>query len=161
MGDADAADDDVFVNDLWSVYFHNPSDDNWNFDGYIKIIDIASVFEFWSLQKQFNTFVEKGMFFIMREHIFPCWDDVHNKDGGCLSVKVLKNNMTVYWGELSMAVLGEFLGAHVNGISTSPKKSFCIVKIWLDKDASCNPASYKIPLGYYGEVLYKANSERF
>eukprot|EP00955_Chlamydomonas_euryale_P086436 364213-Chlamydomonas_euryale.AAC.12 len=34
---------EIFLNDLWSLYFHDPFDSNWTVTGYVKIGDIASV----------------------------------------------------------------------------------------------------------------------
>jgi hypothetical protein len=33
----------------------------------------------------------RGMFFIMREHILPLWEDESNKNGGCFSYKIYKD----------------------------------------------------------------------
>ena len=98
---------------------------------------------------------------------FPCWDDDHNKNGGCLSIKVLKQDMPAFWEELTMRVLGEnllkvdnlSLWDRVNGISCSPKKHFCIVKIWLKTEEINTEAFMTLPAKNYGEVLYKSNRE--
>lgn len=158
---------DLYLNDLFSYYFHDPFDNDWNISSYKKIQDIGSVKEFWSIQKAFENHIHNGMFFLMREHIFPCWDDPLNKDGGCLSIKVIKQDVEFFWKELSICLLGETLLVdekskyfdHVNGISTSPKKNFCIIKIWLRKPDLANKIFFNIPPGYYGDILYKSNVE--
>jgi len=158
---------DVILNDLWSYYFHDPLNNDWNLSSYSKVLDIGSVQDFWLAHDTFEPKVHLGMFFLMREHIFPCWDDTLNKTGGCLSIKVLKAEVPAFWSELCMRLLGETLIVDekskgfdlVNGISTSPKKHFCIIKIWLRTHELSNKVFFNIPVGYYGDVLYKANVE--
>ena len=56
-----------------------------------------------------------------------------NKNGGCWSFKIPKGNILKYWTELSIYLLGENVTKKdriINGISISPKKTFCIIKIW-------------------------------
>jgi hypothetical protein len=101
----------------------------------------------------------------MREYVFPMWDAEENLNGGCLSMKILKENMPVVWEELSIKLLGETLLKEeyrskwnlVNGISTSPKKHFCIVKIWLKDDSLNTKDFFDLSLNHYGEMLYKSN----
>jgi hypothetical protein len=158
-----------YLNDLWSFYFHNPFDTDWTIQSYKKVIDITTVQEFWSLHNQLDDKVNKGMFFCMREHIFPCWDDPLNINGNCLSVKVLKQNAPKYWEELMMSLLGETLlkseyrdehWSSVNGISISPKKSFCIIKVWLSNADISSRTYFNLPIeGQYGEIIFKLNNE--
>lgn len=159
--------EDVLLNDLWSFYFHDPLNNDWNLSSYVKVSDIGCVEDFWMVNDTFEPKVHLGMFFLMREHIFPCWDDALNKTGGCLSIKVLKQDVPSFWRELCMKMLGETLIVEekrknfdlVNGISTSPKKNFCIIKIWLRTSELSNKMFFNIPHGFYGDILYKANTE--
>lgn len=161
------SDNEILLNDLWSFYFHSPLDMDWTLESYNKIGDISTIQSFWKIH---NTFIEKvnmGMFFLMREHIFPAWDDPHNKDGGCISIKVLKNDILEFWEATCISLLGETLiknsekrktlWSSINGISTSPKKHFCIVKIWLKE--SIDLSEFNILKKFYGEILYKSNAE--
>jgi len=159
---------DVILNDLWSFYFHDPLNNDWNLSSYIKVKDICSVDDFWVVHNTFKKQIHMGMFFVMREHVFPCWDDPYNKDGGCLSIKVLKQELIPFWEELCMRTLGETLVVpekrsdiwdNINGISTSPKKHFCIIKIWLKSHAYSDKIFFQLPKGNYGDVLYKPNSD--
>jgi hypothetical protein len=86
------------------------------------------------------------MLFWMREGIKPTWEDPKNRNGGCFSYKVV--NKTVYdsWKELTYFTLGNTLSKQmsfvdkVNGFTISPKKNFCIVKIWMADCANQNPS---------------------
>lgn len=159
--------DDHFLNDTWNLYFHDPLDANWNTQSYHCLGNIGSINEFWYHFLSLKQNLHKGMFFIMREHIFPIWDDPFNIDGGCMSIKVLKENMAEFLEDLCVKLLGETLITDtklqlwdkVNGISSSPKKSFCIIKIWLKDDELGDKSYFKLKNTYYGDVIYKSNRE--
>jgi hypothetical protein len=109
------------------------------------------------------------MFFITREHIFPCWDDPNNIEGETISIKVLKDHVAETWGSISAHIVGEvFFGkgrdnmsCNVNGISISPKKSFCIIKVWMKTPGLVRnlEEAIALPQGYMGEMVCTANSE--
>ena len=159
---------DVLLNDLWTVYFHDPSNTDWTNQSYVRIGDIASVDDFWAHAKGWMNHVHQGMFFIMRDGIFPCWDDASNIDGCVISIKVLKEILPDFWNDICMKVLGESILNNsvrdkswdiVNGISTSPKKHFCIVKIWLKTPELANKELFDICGKYYGDIIYKSNRD--
>lgn len=161
------ATDETFLNDLWTLYFHDPNDDNWSLESYHRIADINSVERIVKYHSLLRDHIHCGMFFLMREHVFPCWDDENNKNGGCLSIKVLKQDMKLFWEQMVFSLLGETLllkeyrhyWSLINGLSTSPKKHFCIIKIWLQNDTLNNKMFFNIPSKYYGDVLYRSNLE--
>jgi hypothetical protein len=160
-----SATEDAFLTDLWSAYFHDPNNKDWNLSSYVKLFDIGTVKEYWHVHDSLAPRLRNGMFFFMRADCFPCWDDPANIDGGCLSVKVLKENLDAFWQAMSMKMAGETLlhADHadkyhmVNGISTSPKKYFCVVKIWLRDDSLGDKKFFDIPQLYNGDVFYKKN----
>ena len=76
------------LNDIWSIYFHDPNDKDWTMKSYHHLSMLSTVDDFWVVHKAMQDKVADGMFFIMREYIFPCWDDPENKEGGCFSIKV-------------------------------------------------------------------------
>ena len=132
------------LNSKWVVWYHNPSDNNWDLKSY------KNVFEFNNLEDYFkflNTWennlpeLKLSMFFIMRkideyEYIYPMWEDKNNKMGGCWSFKVDSNRINDLWKVLTFYLIGENIGNNIensikiNGMSFSPKKGFCIIKIW-------------------------------
>lgn len=160
-------DEEIYLNDIWSVYFHDPNDADWTHPSYVNLGNISTVDDFWNHYQSNKENVHKGMFFIMREHIFPCWDDPGNITGGCLSVKVLKDEMHKFWEDLCMKMLGECLLVEdkrdswsvINGISTSPKKHFCIIKIWLQNDDFNTKDFFNLFPEYHGDIIYKSNIE--
>lgn len=159
------ADEEVFLNDIWTMYFHDPNDPNWTNSSYVNMGNISTIDEFWN---HFNTLKDnahKGMFFLMREHVFPCWDDPFNINGGCLSIKVLKEDMYSFLEDVCIKILGESMltGSKsdmwncINGVSSSPKKHFCIIKIWLKNDEINNKSFFDLSPMYYGDVIFKSN----
>jgi hypothetical protein len=158
---------DVFLNDSWTIYFHDPQNSNWTLQSYIQVTDISSVADFWNAHLALMTRLKNGMFFFMRMDTFPCWDDPTNINGGCLSMKVLKENLEHFWMLLCMRVAGETLllpehsdkASLINGISTSPKKYFCVVKIWLRNHDLDNKRFFNIPPQYNGDIFYKKNMD--
>jgi len=155
--------DDILLNDLWTIYFHDPSDTDWTNQSYLRVGDLASVDDYWAHANAWGTQVYQGMFFIMRDGIFPCWDDSSNIDGGCLSIKIMKEHMSEFWPDTVMKLLGETLlksnhSSQINGVSMSPKKHFCILKIWI-KTPELTKESFDILPKYHGDIIYKSNRD--
>ena len=131
------------TNTKWIVWYHNPSDKNWNKSSYKDILELSSVEDFCVLKNTWNKCLPKiyeGMFFLMRKtndgSIYPQWEDINNIKGGYWSFKVTKETSENAWFELMMHMIGECITENkehimeINGISISPKKNFCIIKIW-------------------------------
>ena len=122
----------------WTLWFHSPIDSNWELGSYKKIGTVSNVEEFWSLYKHLqHTIVENGMLFFMKEDALPLWEEEGNINGGCWSFKIYKKNVYNAWVDLSVHMCAGSLTANkidkdmINGISISPKRNFCILKIWL------------------------------
>jgi hypothetical protein len=157
-------DGETFLNDTWNLYFHDPNNENWEIESYILIARISTVQEWVSLFISMRDIWHKGMFFIMREHIQPIWEDEHNRKGGCLSYKLWKNEVTEAVFELGCKLLGETLTVKHNwekicGVSISPKRSYCIARIWIS-DCQCSDESlYTIHLPPQSKFLFKSHNE--
>lgn len=159
---------ETFLNDIWSVYFHDPNDPDWTHSSYTNIGTISTIDDLWNHHQSNKENVQKGMFFIMREHVFPSWDDPENIKGGCLSIKVLKDDLSKFWQDLCIKLLGECLlvedkreenWTKINGISTSPKKHFCIIKIWISDDELSKKEFFNLMSDYHGDIIYKRNMD--
>jgi hypothetical protein len=152
-----------YLDDTWSLYFHDPQQSDWTMSSYIKLCDLSTAEDFWAVDNLLGDNISKAMFFLMREHVFPCWDDKSNITGGCLSLKVLKSQLPNFWNTLASHLLTDHLlhdatkMSLVNGISTSPKKSFCIVKIWVSNHCLSDSSLWNLPMNYEGELLYKSS----
>ena len=123
----------------WDLYYHLPNYPNWNLASYKSIMkDIDSVEKVIRLNEAINeNIVKQNMFFLMRSGITPLWEDPKNRDGGCFSFKVINKQVYDIWKVIFYTLCGETLCKKrehndlINGITISPKKNFCIMKVWL------------------------------
>ena len=129
------------LNNYWTLWIHLPHDTNWNIDSYKKICSFRYLEQAIALINQIQeNLVVNCMLFIMREDIKPIWEDEKNKNGSCISYKI--NNRLVYniWRQMSIFMVSETLldnvehQSAINGITVSPKKNFCIVKLWFNNN---------------------------
>ena len=126
----------------WVLYYHNPEDTDWSRESYTQVSTITTVEEFWALHNLVPEHcLHSGMFFIMKKGILPIWEDPQNKNGGCWSYKISLNDVKTTWKELSLRLIIEKLSTIsnlLNGISISPKKGFCVIKIWNNNHTNLN-----------------------
>lgn len=135
------------LNDKWKLYYHLPQDKNWSVSSYSVIMsDIDTAEKVISLNEFIHDSVIKNcMLFVMREGITPMWEDPRNRNGGCFSYKISNKFVPEVWKKLFYSITGETLckdmnhSQHVNGITISPKKNFCIIKIWLSVSTLQDP----------------------
>ena len=162
------SEEDTYLNDVWNLYFHDPYDVNWNNSSYIRLGTIGSVDDFWMHHTCLKPNLAKGMFFMMRDGIFPAWDASPNINGGCLSIKVLKEFLPELWEDIVIKILGETIvkepqrvdaWSSINGISTSPKKHFCIIKLWLKDKVLSSKDYFHILPKYHGDIIFKSNMD--
>jgi len=154
--------DDHFLHDMWSVYFHDPNDEAWDRSSFKKISDISTIENFWQVNNCIHDKIHLGMFFMMRESIFPLWEEKENCNGGYISIKVQRNKVQEVWNMLCARVLSEsimtephyHLWDQINGLSVSPKKSFCIFKIWIKTKDINDPSWFDIHSYGMNEILY-------
>jgi hypothetical protein len=156
---------DYKLYDKWTLWAHMPHDTNWTFDSYIRILSFNSVHAIIMLLETIpDEMITNCMLFIMRDGIKPMWEDPKNKKGGCFSYKINNKNVSSIWKNLSYSLVGESLTEntnvrpHINGITISPKKNFCIVKIWLANCNYQNPAVIADNLGISSQgCLFKTH----
>lgn len=132
--------------DKWVLWAHLPHDTDWSLNSYKKIMVIKSVEEMVALYSAIpEKLVKNCMLFVMRNEINPMWEDPKNRQGGCFSFKVPNKMVHSVWKNLSYLLVGETLTNDprllkiINGITISPKKAFCIIKIWLKNCDMQNP----------------------
>ena len=157
----------IFLNDTWTLYFHDPDDDCWEIESYVPLATVSTVQDAVDLQSALERYWCNGMFFFMREHILPIWEDKHNAKGGCFSFKVMKSEVPQFWRQLSYAVLGENMACNpekvkwdkICGASISPKRSFCILRLWVDNSSIGDPLLFKMEHPAYTKIMYKPFSD--
>jgi hypothetical protein len=136
-------------NDKWNIYYHLPENKNWDLSSYTVLMNnINSVEEVIALNdKIHDNVIRNCMLFVMREGITPMWEDPKNRNGGCFSYKVNNKYVPEVWKNLFYSLCGDSLFnkqehcKYANGITISPKKNFCIIKIWLADTSIQDPNS--------------------
>ena len=134
----------------WSFYLHLHDNSDWSIDSYIKMLDFDNVENAILLNDEINyDLIKKTMMFIMKGNINPLWEDENNKNGGCFSFKIANKDVENVWKEVYYNLIGETLTNDysnynkINGITLSPKKKFCILKIWMKDCQLDNPEIFK------------------
>ena len=134
----DTKTDELILNDKWALTYHLPFDDSWEIDSYKSICVFNTVADCIELTNNISELlITNCMFFLMRNHIKPVWEDENNINGGCFSLKIQNRFIYKTWNTLIYSIVGETLFSDenkmktVNGITISPKKYFCIIKIWM------------------------------
>jgi len=135
------------LNDKWVLYHHLPSENNWTLSGYTVVANnLDSVEKVVSLNAKLpESMMKYSMLFLMRSGITPLWEDKQNANGGCFSYKVINKHVVEVWRHMMFLLCGESLvinpkySMNINGITISPKKNFCILKIWMNTTAIQDP----------------------
>jgi hypothetical protein len=126
----------------YNVWFHDANDTNFEIEGFNLISNINDVNDFIIINEILKInykMLLNGMFFVMKDGIKPLWNDEQNKDGGCISWKIEKNNSLEYWCNFFLLFITNNLPRelnkyNINGISINPKKNCNIFKLWVGKD---------------------------
>lgn len=125
-----------------TMYAHLPHDIDWSIESYKPILKMTTMEELLTLQENMNdTLVCNCMLFIMKQNIKPVWEDNQNRDGGALCFKVPNEFSPYIWRTMCQLFAGRSLCKDqsnfdkINGLSISPKKNFCIIKVWTCDDS--------------------------
>ena len=141
---------DESLDSKWVMWGHLPHDTEWTLESYYQISTVATLRDAIALSENLpSELATNCMLFIMREGISPTWEDDKNRDGGSFSYKLHNRVVNKAWRELSYKIYGETVvgkssSAKVNGITVSPKKNFCIVKVWVADAKETDPTSLNI-----------------
>lgn len=135
------------LSETWCLWAHLPHDTDWSLKSYKNIYTLSNIEETIAIMETLpETLVKNCMLFLMRDGINPMWEDPKNRQGGCFSYKVSNKHVCNVWKELSYVLVGNTISnnddfvANVSGVTISPKKNFCIIKIWMSTCAYQNPS---------------------
>jgi hypothetical protein len=159
------------LHDKWDMYYHLPHEKCWDLSSYRTVLSkFDTLEEVITLNDVLISeyIVQHSMLFVMRQGITPMWEDVKNRNGGCFSFRVPNKFVHPIWKSLMYALCGETLfmdranSKHVNGITVSPKKNFCIIKVWMDSCEIMDPNSMiNIPNLSKQGCLFKKHEPEF
>ena len=123
----------------WVLWAHLPHDTDWSLTSYIKVMDINYLEDLVMLQQVIpEKMVKNCMLFLMKKDVNPTWEDPKNREGGCFSFKIMNKNTFHSWNKLLISLVtnniskNESFISSITGVTISPKKTFCIVKLWMD-----------------------------
>ena len=129
----------------WNLWGHLPHDSDWSMESYINIGSFKTVEEVIMLCELLpEKLIKNSMLFLMKEDIKPTWEDKENINGGCFSFKVMNKHVCEIWKKTIYCLIGNSFSNNkpfvdnITGVTISPKKNFCIIKIWT---ANCNEQS--------------------
>ena len=151
------------LNSKWTLWYHKSDDTDWSLQSYIKLASFSSIEEFAIVYNSLEAVhIQNAMLFLMRDKIAPIWESDENKEGGCFSFKIYRQEIYEAWNELSTLLIGEGLLKEkndfscINGISISPKKTFSIIKIWLKNNENNESSKFNEILKFnFQDAIYK------
>jgi len=155
-----------YLNREWDLWYHDPNNHDYSLASYINLGTLDTIEKFWHYYYQLKlTQLQNGMFFIMLKGILPTWED--NLKGGFWSYKIDKKEISQAWTKLSIYLLSDnfvensLFKDEIIGISISPKKTFSILKVWLNDDKLNEEVVIKKDLPYIKneEPIYRSHIE--
>ena len=153
---------DYKLKNKWTLWYHSINNKSWTNESYVKVIELRTLLDYKLLENIFRiNHLQNGMFFIMKNNIFPTWEDPHNRLGGCISFKYDNNILKEFLKLLLLCITNNLSTKEnineINGLSIAPKKEFNIVKIWTknnDKNYNEIVKEYE-PFVKYDKCIYK------
>lgn len=151
------------LNDCWKLYYHLINNNEWSENSYVLLSKFDNLEKIIDHYKYIDEDIcKKSMLFLMRSHIKPMWEDEHNINGACYSFKISNKIINNVWKNISFNCVSENLlqdnESLINGISISPKKYFCILKIWIN-DKKYNKLKFVNDNLNNLEYIFKSNNE--
>ena len=131
----------IDLTSAWSFWYHAHDAQDWSRESYKKIHTVKTAEEFWGVfQLMTSSHISKGMFFVMKENIFPDWKSPENRRGGFWSIKLDAHkkkidvlNVLKEWlaSMISNCIVDINSLVTIHGLSLSPKNGHFIIKLWV------------------------------
>lgn len=128
------------LNSTWVFWYHHDPN-SWMTQSFTKLAEIYNLSEFWMLVdaiQQTPLLLLEHIYF-MRGGIYPVWEDSHNRNGGCWSIKIdikdsfqtLVKMMMYVIGENSLYKGEENISYEITGISLCQKNNYnSVLQLW-------------------------------
>ena len=143
------------LNNTWTMYAHLPHETDWGLSSYKNIGTLDNIESVVTLTEFLpEKLIRNCMLFVMKGDIKPIWEDDKNLNGGCFSYKILNKHVKDAWTLLTYSLTAnnltknDELNSIINGVTISPKKSFCIIKIWTNTCSHQDPNIINTIKGY-------------
>jgi hypothetical protein len=151
----------------YTLWIHMLYDNDWSINSYKKIYSFNTIEKAACLIENLNSeIIEKTMIFLMKNDIKPIWEVEENKRGGCFSYKITTCYIYELWKKMSYMLIGNsmiddnIIVKNINGISISPKKNYCIFKIWINDVANFKESSIYDFINYSIENFNKEENKQ-
>ena len=122
----------------WNLWYHSINDSNWEKSSYKKLIQLKTLYDYKLIVSCFKkNHYQNGMFFLMKDGIFPNWEDPDNSEGCCISFKIPGQTIKDEFCKILLHCITEdilidpYNHEELNGFSIAPKKEFNIAKLWM------------------------------
>jgi hypothetical protein len=126
------------LNTSWILWYHSIKDATWTKSSYKKCFTFSNIYDYSLFVDSIEqNHLQNGMFFLMRDGIFPTWEDPDNSEGCCISFKIPGQTIKEEFCKVLLYLLTEDIlhnpdtSEEINGFSIAPKKEFNILKIWM------------------------------
>ena len=152
----------------WVLWYHDPASKDYSLEGYLKIADISTAQQLWSVVNTISKEAwESGMFFFMRRGFKPLWDAPENEAGGAWSkqIEAALIHETII-DVMVYCVTNELLNSRKEtlvGMTVSPKGPFSIVKVWNTTTAISDNSYLNKAMQYFkvgADVTYTPHKSR-
>ena len=152
----------------WTAYFHEPEDKSWAADSYKHLQTLTTWESMGALLRELGTHkTTNGLLRVMRGDTSPLWENKVNIRGGSYCLKVSRrNSVEVFQRYLAAAALNVAAKDPANeivGVTISPKRGFCIIKIWnLNCKAFGSPSDLQLLHDEVktDEIIYRAHTDQ-
>jgi hypothetical protein len=153
---------------VWNLWIHDSTSTDWTLASYSKIYDIPSIGHFWSYMNNFSKYdIGKHHMFIMRDGIYPIWEDKINREGGICSIKVDIAKSFDLWRDIVMYGMNEALlpTDEITGFSycATNNNRNVIIRIWTKTKNDICKFLHRDIINTYGKlsIRYKENKPQY
>jgi hypothetical protein len=152
----------------WILWYHDPEDKDYSIGSYVRISDINTPQQFWSVIDSIPKEAwECGMFFFMKFGYPPIWEAEENKQGGSWSKKISRDVVYETFVHLmANCISNEILVERKEtlvGVTVSHKGPDSIVRIWNSTTQVCRRIYLKRNIPHFQiteDVSYTNNADR-
>ena len=152
----------------WTAYFHEPEDPLWTASSY-KLLQRVTTWEgLGAILRELGPHkTSNGLLRIMKGDSSPLWENKANIRGGSYCLKVPRRSaievFTRYLAAAALNCCAKDPANEIVGVTISPKKGFCIIKIWnLQAKAFCKPSDLELLHEEVkeAEIIYRCHTDQ-
>lgn len=124
------------LNDEWYLWYHSSKNSSWKNESYKNIFKLENLHDAKYLNTLDEDYLKAGMYFIMKNNIFPTWEHPDNRHGASISYKVYGDVALEKWNFIMNGIITNTIyikNNQINGASIVPKKKYNIIKLWIRK----------------------------